>query len=196
MRQKRPIKRNRSLPNSPKCRKGGRFRARLPASSLRRLCAAPLAGPHPSDSSRRTGSNPPCGVLSPAAPDTPFLRTPAFRPRPCGPVSIPASRRGPSEPQAFRPGIRHLTFRPTLQSGPCGPFLGRSLAASGTWRLHCGLPPLAGPSAQRPCFRSYAAPPCSSVVRWALRPVGPGGGQRFSGSSQRPEQQRRSPFLM
>jgi len=42
------------------------------------------------------------------------------------------------------------------------------------------LPPLAGPSVQRPCFRSYAAPPCSPLSSACVSAgFGPGRGQRF-----------------
>jgi len=181
--------------NSPEAEKAGAFAL----ASLHHRCAGSV--PHP------------CGPRTiPTVRDAPapiHLAVSCHRLHP-----TPVLRRSLSA-KVLRPGIdTRLSARPVRAAGLStrypAPDLSAHLAvralrpfprsaplrALGTWRLHCGLPPLAGPSVQRPCFRSYAAPPCSSVVRGALRPVGPGGGQRFSGSSQRPEQQRRSPFLM
>jgi len=197
MRPRRAIRsRCRRRRNSPKRRKGGRFRARLPASSLRRLCTTPLRATHHSDRSRRTSLQLTCVIRLLAAPDTPFLRTPAFRPRPCGPVSIPASRRGPSEPQAFRPGIRHLTFRPTLQSGPCGPFLGQR--PCGPWVPGACIAGYRRLQVHRHSVLAFAPtlPPRALPLSAGLATQGPRRGPEVSGSSQRPEQQRRSPFLM
>ena len=134
-----------------------------PTPTLRRRLSAKVLRPgirHPPLGVTRFRATGP-STLCPAPDLSAHLST-----RPCGPALDPAP---------FGPQSRRWPFSPRLGRRP--------VRSSGTWRLHCGLPPLAGPSSQRPCFRSCAAPPMLSVFPSFKFPWhrGPGGGQRFLG---------------